>query len=107
MAHTYEELRKMKVDQLRELASGLGDERLEGNSQMNKDHLLPLLCAVLGVEAHAHHEIVGLDKSSIKGRIKALKVDRDQAMADKDKTRLKEVRRQIRKLKHQLHKATV
>ena len=107
MAHTYEELHKMKVDQLREIAAGLDDERLEGNSQMNKDHLLPLLCEVLGVEAHAHHEVVGIDKSAIKARIKVLKGERDQAMADKDSARLKEVRRSIRHLKHKLHKATV
>ena len=107
MAHTYEELHKMKVDQLREIAVEQDDERLQGNSQMNKDHLLPLLCEVLGIEAHAHHEVVGIDKRAIKDRIKAFKADRDKALEDRDKAGLKQARRQIRRLKRRLHKATV
>ena len=107
MAYTYEELRKSKVDRLREVASELDDARLEGNTQMNKDHLLPLLCQVLGIDMHAHHEVVGVDKRSIKDHIKALKGERNQAMADKDKTRLKQVRREIHRMKRKLHKATV
>ena len=107
MAHTYEELHKMKVDQLREIAVGLDDERLQGNTQMNKDHLLPLLCQVLGIETHAHHEVVGIDKKGIKSQIKALKVERDKALADHDKVQIKQVRSQIRRLKHKLHKATI
>ena len=75
MAHTYEEMRKMKVTQLREIADALQDERLQGHNSMNKEHLLPILCQVLGVEAHAHHEVVGVDKGAIKGRIRTLKVE--------------------------------
>jgi hypothetical protein len=107
VAHTYEELRKMKVDGLREIAAASEDPRLEGNSQMNKDHLLPLLCEVLGIQAHVHHEVIGIDKAAIKGQIKELKVERDQALADKDKDRLRQARRAIRKLKHKLHRATI
>ena len=107
MAHTFEELRKMKVDRLREISGSLGDARLEGNTQMNKDHLLPLLCQVLGIDTHAHHEVVGVDKKTIKNRIKTLKQERDRALADKDSTRLKQVRRKIHRMKRNLHKATV
>lgn len=107
MAHTYEELRKMKVDGLREIAAELGDARLEGNSQMNKDHLLPVLCEVLGIDAHVHHEVVGIDKAAIKGQIKQLKVARDQALTDKDPEGLRQARREIRKLKRKLHRATI
>ncbi|MDA0335864.1 MAG: hypothetical protein O2782_11915 [bacterium] len=107
MAHTFEELRKLKVDRLREIAAELGDARLEGNTQMNKDHLLPLLCQVLGIDMHVHHVVVGVDKKSIKARIRTLKQERDQALADKDSTRLKQVRRKIHKMKRNLHKATV
>ncbi|MFH1568717.1 MAG: hypothetical protein ABIL09_12030 [Gemmatimonadota bacterium] len=107
MAHTYEEMRKMKVTQLREIADGLQDERLQGHNSMNKEHLLPILCQVLGVEAHAHHEVVGVDKGAIKGRIRALKTERDEALESHDHTQLKTVRKQLKHLKHLLHKATV
>ena len=107
MAYTYQELHHMKVTALREIAEGLGDERLEGNSQMNKEHLLPILCEVLGVETHAHHEVVGIDKASIKSRIRALKAERDKAIEAKDRAWTKQVRRQMHHLKRQLHKFTV
>lgn len=107
MAHTYEELRKMKVDQLRQIAAGLDDPRLQGNTQMNKEHLLPLLCQVLGIEAHAHHVVVGVDKGSIKARIRALKSARDEAIAAGDGEQLRQVRRRLHHLKRALHKAAV
>ena len=107
MAHTYEELRKMKVTQLREIADALEEERLEGHNSMNKEHLLPILCQVLGIEAHAHHEVVGVDKGAIKARIRTLKAERDKALVSHDHTQLKTVRKQLKHLKHKLHKATV
>lgn len=107
MAHTYEELRKMKVDQLRQIAAELDDPRLQGNTQMNKEHLLPLLCQVLGIEAHAHHVVVGVDKGSIKARIRALKSARDEAIAAGDGEQLRKVRRRLHHLKRALHKAAV
>lgn len=107
MAYTYEELHHMKVTALREIANGLNDERLEGNSQMNKEHLLPILCEVLDVETHAHHEVVGIDKATIKSQIKALKAERDKAVEAHDSARTKQVRRQIHHLKRRLHQFTV
>ena len=56
MAHTYEELSKMTVAQLREIAKGLDDSSLRGYTQLNKAHLLPAVCKALGVETHEHHE---------------------------------------------------
>ena len=85
----------------------LTDDRLEGHSQLNKDHLLPILCDVLGVEAHAHHEVVGIDKGAIKNQIKALKAERDAAVAAHDKARTKKARREIHHLKRKLHQFTV
>lgn len=107
MAHTYDELHGMTVAQLREIADDIEDERLQGHSSMHKEHLLPRLCEVLGVEAHVHHEVVGIDKASVKAQIKALKGDRDTALEAKDPKQLKRIRRQIHRLKRQLHKATV
>jgi len=44
MAHTYEELKKKKVAELREIAKGLEHEAVKGYTQLNKDHLLKALC---------------------------------------------------------------
>ena len=65
------------------------------------------MSTVLGVEAHAHHEVVGIDKASVKAQIKALKGDRDTALEAKDPKQLKQIRRKIHRLKRQLHKAMV
>jgi hypothetical protein len=56
---------------------------------------------------HAHHEVVGIDKASIKSRIKELKDRRNSAIAAHDHAQLKAVRRRIHRLKRQIHKATV
>ena len=108
MAHTWEELHKMPVKRLREIAEELGEhEELHGYSTMHKEHLVPALCHALGIEDHAHHEIVGLDKSAIKARIRELKKERDAVLATGDAIRLKRIRRKIHRLKRDLHKATV
>ena len=48
----------------------------------------------------------GIDKSAIKKQIKALKVKREAALQARDKKCLKEVRRQIRRLKRKIRKST-
>jgi hypothetical protein len=106
MEHTYEELSKKTVAQLREIAKGLDDPGLRGYTQLNKAHLLPAVCKALGIEGHEHHEIVGLDKAEIKTQIKELKVQRDKALEAHDHKQLKVVRRQIRGFKRKLRKAT-
>lgn len=107
MAHTYEELKHMTLAELREVAAGIDHEAVQGYTQMNKEHLLPAVCQALGVEMHAHHEVVGVDKSAIKQRIHALKRQRDEALKVRDHGRLKSVRREIHDLKREIRKATV
>ena len=107
MPHTYEELYKMTIGQLREIAAGIEDDRLQGHSQLHKEQLLPVLCQVLGVEAHAHHEVVGVDKSKVKTEIRELKARRDAALEARDTDELRRVRRRIHRLKGQLRRATV
>ena len=107
MEHTYEELSKMTVARLREIAKDLDDPGLRGYTQLNKAHLLPAVCNALGVEMHQHHEVVGLQKSEVKAKIRKLKVERDAALEARDHKQLKAVRRQIHGLKRQLRKATV
>jgi hypothetical protein len=107
MAYTYEELKKMTVAQMREIAAGIEHEALQGYTQLNKEHLIVALCNALGLEMHAHHEVVGIDKSKIKSEIKALKKKRAEFITAKNHLELIKVRKKIRNLKKTLRKATV
>jgi len=98
MAHTYDELKGMTVAELREIAK----DTITGSSQMNKDHLLPALCAALGIETHGHHEVHGIDKASLKTQIRALKAERDRALDVHDHLKLKAIRRQMHHLNHKI-----
>ena len=73
MAHTYEELHDMTVAQLRDVAQEVEHDAISGYSTMHKEELLTALCTALGIEAHVHHEVVGIDKAAVKSKIKALK----------------------------------
>jgi hypothetical protein len=98
MAHTYDELRRKTVAELREIAK----DTVEGASQMNKEHLLPALCQVLGVETHAHHDVHGIDKTSIKTQMRDLQTARTRALDTHDHLKLKAIRRQLHHLNHQI-----
>lgn len=107
MAHSYEELKGMNVGALREIAHDLDHEAVQGATQMNKDTLLSALCTAFGIDAHVHHEVVGIDKAKVKAKIRTLKKKRDTALEAKDYKKLKMVRRQIHSLKRKIHQATV
>ena len=107
MAYTYEELKHKTVAQLREIAAGIDHEALQGYTQLNKEHLLVALCKALGIEMHGHHEVKGINKTEIKSKIRELKKKRDDALAAHDHAQLKTVRRQIHRLKREIHKAEV
>ena len=102
MAYTYEDLKKKTVQELRDIAKDVQDEAVQGASQMNKDHLLPVLCKALGIEAHEHHEAHGIDKAAIKSKMRELKKTRQAALEAHDPDRLKSVRRQIHRLNRQI-----
>jgi Rho termination factor, N-terminal domain len=103
---TYEQLKHKTVAELREMAKGIEHEAVQGYTQMNKDHLLVALSKALGIQ-HEHHAVVGVDKSSIKARIRELKTQRQAALTAHDHAQLKVVRRTIHRLKRRIHKATV
>ena len=107
MAHTFEELKKKTVAELREIAAGIGHEAVKGYSQLNKEHLLAAMCKAMGIDMHAHRTVVADNKADIKGKIKLLKAKRDEAVAKKDYKGLKQVRRRIHLMKRALHKAAV
>jgi hypothetical protein len=106
MAHTIEELKHKTVVELRDIAKGLDHEAVQGYTQLNKEHLITALAKALGIQ-HVHHDVVGVDKASIKARIRELKNKRAAALAAHDHKELKMVRRTIHRLKRQIHKATV
>jgi hypothetical protein len=103
---TYEQIKHKTVAELRDMAKGIDHEAVQGYTQMNKDHLLVALSNALGIQ-HEHHSVVGVDKSSIKSRIRELKTQREAAIAAHDSAQLKVVRRTIHRLKRRIHKATV
>ena len=107
MAYTYDQLSAMTVAQLREIAKGMEHEAVKGASTMHKEKLLPALCTALGIEAHKHHVVVGLNKSQIKSEIRSLKKKRDAALAAKDHKQFKAVLRRIHHLKNKLRQAIV
>jgi len=106
MEYTFEQLKHKTVAELREIAKGSEHEALQGYTQLNKEHLVVAISKALGIK-HEHHDVVGVDKASIKSRIKDLKKKRDEALAVHDHAQLKMVRRTIHRLKRQIHKATV
>jgi len=107
MEYTFEELKKKTVAELREIAKGIEHEAVQGYTQLNKEHLLEAVCKALNIDMHVHHEVVGIDKSAIKARIKVLKKERDEAISGKDKELLRKTRRKIRNLKKTLRRSTV
>ena len=106
MAFTYEELKHKTVAELREIAKDIEHEAVQGYTQLNKEHLLVAISNALGLK-HEHHDVVGVDKASIKARMRELKTKRASALAAHDHAQLKVVRRTLHRLKRRIHKATV
>lgn len=106
MELSYEQLKHKTVAELRDMAKGIDHEAVQGYTQMNKDHLIAAISKALGIQ-HEHHAVVGVDKASIKARIRQLKSQRAAAIEAHDHVQLKVVRRTIHRLKRRIHKATV
>ena len=102
MAYTYHELKLKTVQELRDIAKDVQHDAVQGYSQMNKDHLLPALCKAYGIESHEHHDVIGIDKSGVKARIRELRAQRDAALETGDHAQLKSVRRHMHHLNHQI-----
>ena len=106
MALTIEELKHKNIAELREMAKSLEHEAVQGYTQLNKEHLVIALAKALGIQ-HTHHDVIGVDKATIKKRIRELKVKREAALTAHNHAELKAVRRNIHRLKRQINKATV
>jgi DNA-binding IclR family transcriptional regulator len=103
---TYEQLRHKTLAELRDIAKDIQHDAVQGYTQLNKEHLVVALAKALGIQ-HEHHSVVGIDKSSIKARIRELKTQRAAAIEAHDHAQLKTVRRTIHRLKRRIQKATV
>jgi hypothetical protein len=102
MPQTYQQLRHKTIAELREMATGIQHEAVQGYSQMNKDRLLPALCRALNIDMAEHHIVSGIDKTAIKAKIRQLKSERDRALDTHDHLSLKNIRRQLHALNHQI-----
>jgi hypothetical protein len=107
MTYTHAELKEKTVAQLREIAAGVQHEAVQGHSQMNKEHLLVALCQALNIDMREKHQVVGIDKSKVKGRIQTMKERLAKAIEAKDRKQIKFCHRQIHRQKRNIHKATV
>ncbi len=102
MAHTYEELKKKTVAELRDIAKDIQHEAVQGASQMNKEHLLPAICKALGIEAFEHHAAASAEKGKLKARMRALKAERSKLAGSGDSEKLHALRREYHMLNHSL-----
>ncbi len=107
MTYTYEQLSAMTVTELRAIADGIDHEATKGHTLMHKEKLLPAICIALGIETHAHHQVVGVDKAKLKAEIRQMKIKRAEAIQKKDYNELRAVREKIHHLKRFLRKHTV
>src|SRR4029078_3217718 len=98
MSFTIEELKHKNITDLREIAKGIEHEAVQGYSQLNKEHLVSALAKALGIQ-HTHHDVVGIDKASIKAQIRELKAKRTGALEAHNNAELKVLRRTIHRLK--------
>lgn len=101
MPHTYEELKKKTVAELRDIAKDIQHDAVQGFSQMNKEHLLPAICKALGIEAFEHHAAASAEKGRIKARMRELKAERSKLSAG-DSEKLHALRREYHALNHSL-----
>jgi DNA polymerase III epsilon subunit-like protein len=102
MAHTYEELKKKTLAELREIAKDVPHDTVQGFTQMNKDHLLPALCTALGIDAREHHAAHGAGKAAARTRMHELKKQRAAALEAGDGAALKAIRREYHHWNHVL-----
>ena len=105
--YTHEQLKHMTVAELREVASGIEHEAVEGYTQLHKADIIHGICVALNIDEVEHHKVVGLDKAAVKSKIEMLKGERAAALEAGDSAALKMARRKIRRLKRKIRRATV
>ena len=102
MPHTYEELKKKTVAELRDIAKDIQHDAVQGFSQMNKEHLLPAICKALGIEAFEHHAAASAEKGRIKAGCARSRQSGPSCLGSDDSEKLRANRRQYHALNHSL-----
>jgi hypothetical protein len=105
MAHTYEELKKKTIAELRDLAKDLQHEAVQGYTQLNKEHLLPALCKALGIDTHAHHAAAIAEKAAVKAKMREIRAEKAKALESGDHDLVRQLRRHYHRLNHTLRSA--
>jgi hypothetical protein len=98
------DLEKMTVTKLREEVGKF--EEIKGVSGMRKDQLIDIMCEKLDIH-RPEKQIVGIDKSVLKKRMRALKVKKAEAEAEHDHEALADIRKRIKTYKRSIRKHTV
>ncbi len=98
------DLEKMTVGKLREELAKFED--VKGVSGMKKAQLIDTLCQKLDIH-QPEKTVVGIDKPTIKARIRNLKAEREKAMAANDYKALDDIRRRIKTYRRSIKKHTV
>lgn len=100
----YTEIKKMTAVKLREIIAAKYPEE-KGLVGLKKEQLVELLATKLGIDKHVH-AAVGIDKTSIKQKIRALKKEREELQkAGGNAEKLRALRHAIHKQKHILRRA--
>jgi hypothetical protein len=107
VAHTDEELKHQTVAELREIAAGIKHEAVQGYTRLNKEHLFVALRKALGIDTQAHRDAKGINKAELKTRLEELQRRREEALAARDREKLKAVPRDRHRLNHKICQATV
>ncbi len=105
MAHTFEELKKKTIAELRDIAKDIEHEAVQGYTQLNKDHLLPALCKALGIDTHAHHAAALAEKAAVKAKMRELNAKKAKALESGDHDLVRQLRRHYHRLNHTLRTA--
>ena len=105
MTYTLKELKLKTAVQLKEIAAGIDHEAVKGHTQMNKDHLIKAIGTALGIHVHEHHDVKGVDRSSLKSKIRTLKKEREKILEGEDRKQLKSIRHLIKEYRKKLRKA--
>lgn len=100
--HTYEELKKKTIADLREIAKEIQHDAVQGYTQMNKERLLPAICKALGIDAHEHHAAALAQKAAIKAKMRAIKAAVAEAVSRGDGALARGLRRQHHAMNHAL-----
>lgn len=98
------DLEMMTVPKLREETAKFED--IKGVHGMKKAQLIEILCEKLDIH-RPEKEVVGINKSVLKARIRALKAKREQALAGGDHRALADIRMRIKVYKRAIRHHTV